>query len=202
MDGGTEFFYIAENPPAQCLDNQKALYVFDQLSTELGYLVLFLDKFGIEWQVKLESEMVRFSFQGKPIVKGKGVMLEASTSSITYRAPAFLAMPSPSIHTVQMPASKVSPHIPKVSFQGMPGTTGFRLEGSGPTHTMGGYPVARVPTEPPTTTPKTNLPPKTVMLYIWLDWKGVLYYELLQENQRINSQQIFLPVRPTERSTR
>ena len=56
--------------------------------------------------------------------------------------------------------------------------------------------------EPPTTTPKTNLPPKKVMLYIWLDWKGVLYYELLQENQRINSQQIFLPVRPTERSTR
>ena len=56
--------------------------------------------------------------------------------------------------------------------------------------------------EPPPTTPKTNLPPKKVMLCIWLDWKGVLYYELLQENQRINSQQIFLPVRPNERSTR
>ena len=27
------------------------------------------------------------------------------------------------------------------------------------------------------------------MLYIWWDWKGVLYYELLLENQTINSNQ-------------
>ena len=29
--------------------------------------------------------------------------------------------------------------------------------------------------------------PKKVMLCIWWDWKGVLYYELLPENQMINS---------------
>ena len=29
--------------------------------------------------------------------------------------------------------------------------------------------------------------PKKVMLYIWWDWKGVVYNELLQENQMINS---------------
>ena len=29
--------------------------------------------------------------------------------------------------------------------------------------------------------------PKKVMLCIWWDWKGVLYYELLPENQTINS---------------
>ena len=41
--------------------------------------------------------------------------------------------------------------------------------------------------EPPPTTPKASLHPKKVMLYIWWNWKGVLYYELLLENQMINS---------------
>ena len=40
---------------------------------------------------------------------------------------------------------------------------------------------------PPPTTPKASLHPKKVMLFIWWDWKGVLYYELLPENQTINS---------------
>ena len=40
--------------------------------------------------------------------------------------------------------------------------------------------------EPPPTTPKAGLHPKKVMC-IWWDWKGVLYYELLLENQTINS---------------
>ena len=40
---------------------------------------------------------------------------------------------------------------------------------------------------PPPTTPKAGLHPKKVMLYIWWDWKGVLYYELLPENQMIKS---------------
>ena len=35
-------------------------------------------------------------------------------------------------------------------------------------------------------TPKASLHPK-VMLYIWWNWKGVLYYKLLPENQIINS---------------
>ena len=41
--------------------------------------------------------------------------------------------------------------------------------------------------EPPPATPKAGLHPKKVMLCIWWDWKGVLYYELLLENQTINS---------------
>ena len=40
---------------------------------------------------------------------------------------------------------------------------------------------------PPPTTPNAGLHPKKVMLYIWWEWKGVLYYELLLENQTINS---------------
>ena len=41
--------------------------------------------------------------------------------------------------------------------------------------------------EPPPTTMKAGLHPKKAMLCIWWDWKGVLYYELLPENQTINS---------------
>ena len=40
--------------------------------------------------------------------------------------------------------------------------------------------------ELPPTTPKAGLHPK-VMLCIWWDWKGVLYYELLPENHTTNS---------------
>ena len=36
------------------------------------------------------------------------------------------------------------------------------------------------------TTTKAGLHPKKVTLCIWWDWKGVLYYELLPENQTIN----------------
>ena len=41
--------------------------------------------------------------------------------------------------------------------------------------------------EPPPITPKAGLHPKKVMLCMWWDWKGVLYYELLPENQTIHS---------------
>ena len=41
--------------------------------------------------------------------------------------------------------------------------------------------------EPPPTTRKAGLHPNKLMLCIWWNWKGVLPYELLLENQMINS---------------
>lgn len=41
--------------------------------------------------------------------------------------------------------------------------------------------------EPPAATPKDGLHPKKVMLCIWWDWKGVVYYELLPQGQTIDS---------------
>ena len=43
--------------------------------------------------------------------------------------------------------------------------------------------------EPPPSTPKASFHPKKVVLHIWWDWKGVLYYDFLLENQIINSNQ-------------
>ena len=41
--------------------------------------------------------------------------------------------------------------------------------------------------EPPPTTPKAGVHPKKEISCMWWDWKGVLYYEILLENQTINS---------------
>jgi histone-lysine N-methyltransferase SETMAR len=41
--------------------------------------------------------------------------------------------------------------------------------------------------ERPLSTPKAELRQKKVMLCIWWDWKGILYYDLLPRNQTINS---------------
>ena len=40
-------------------------------------------------------------------------------------------------------------------------------------------------------TPKAALHPKWMMLYTWWDWKRGLYYELLPENQTINSNKYY-----------
>ena len=45
--------------------------------------------------------------------------------------------------------------------------------------------------EPPPTTPKSSLHPEKLMLCILWEWKGVLYYELLPENQTVNSSEYF-----------
>ncbi|XP_017796120.1 PREDICTED: histone-lysine N-methyltransferase SETMAR-like [Habropoda laboriosa] len=42
--------------------------------------------------------------------------------------------------------------------------------------------------EPPLVTPKAGLHPKKVMLCVWWDWKGILYYYLLANNETINSE--------------
>ena len=42
--------------------------------------------------------------------------------------------------------------------------------------------------EPPLPTSKASLHPKKVMLCVWWDWKGILHYEFLSNNETINSE--------------
>lgn len=42
--------------------------------------------------------------------------------------------------------------------------------------------------EPPQTTPKQNIHAQKIMLCVWWDFKGIVYYELLPQNQTINSE--------------
>ena len=42
--------------------------------------------------------------------------------------------------------------------------------------------------EPSLVTPKAGLHPKKIMLCVWWDWKEILYYELLPNNETINSE--------------
>lgn len=48
------------------------------------------------------------------------------------------------------------------------------------------------PCDLPLTTAKASLHPKKVMLCVWWDWLGILYYELLPTNKTINSEKYCL----------
>jgi len=54
--------------------------------------------------------------------------------------------------------------------------------------------------KPPLTALKAGLHTKKVMLYIWWNWKDIVYYELLPHNQTINSDKILFPIRPIKGS--
>jgi len=41
--------------------------------------------------------------------------------------------------------------------------------------------------QPSTSTPKPNIHAKNVLLCIWWDWKGVLYYKLLRQGETITA---------------
>ena len=41
--------------------------------------------------------------------------------------------------------------------------------------------------EPPQTKSKPKLHQKKIMVFVWWNWKGVVFFELLPSNQRINS---------------
>ena len=45
--------------------------------------------------------------------------------------------------------------------------------------------------QPPSTTSKTGLHPKKVMFCIWWNWKGIVYYELLPNNETIDSDKYY-----------
>ena len=93
-DAGSEFFYLRDFPPLQCLTKDKVLYVYVNTHAEVKRSVLFLDKFGIEWSMRLEAEIKELTFLGTPVVRTG--LAEAGISNFTYRTPMGIPMPTPS----------------------------------------------------------------------------------------------------------
>jgi len=50
------------------------------------------------------------------------------------------------------------------------------------------------PDQTSTSMPKTNIRAKKVLLCIWWDWKGALYYELIQPGETITADHYQLPL--------
>ena len=145
-DTGTEFFYLRDNPPEYSLEADKALYVYVQTSmTRGGMPTIFLDKFGFEWSLLLESEVGGITFMGNPISRFGGVGI---------RTPPSILRPTYSASSMPLPGPTPRPTAsgPRVSFlrgNARPSVPpGFRPLGSVNTHAMSGHPASKGPTRP------------------------------------------------------
>ena len=111
-DAGSEFFYLRDFPPLQCLTEDKVLYVYVNTHPEAKRSVLFLDKFGIEWNMRLEAEIKELTFLGTPVA-GTG-LAEARISNFTYRTP--MGIPLPTSSALPHQAVRQATTGPKISF--------------------------------------------------------------------------------------
>ena len=68
-DTDTNFFYLRDFPPLHSLIEEKVLYVYVNALAEAERSVIFLDKFKIEWSIKLEAEIKELTFLGTPATR-------------------------------------------------------------------------------------------------------------------------------------
>lgn len=151
-DSGTEFFYLRDNPPEYSLDADKILYVYVlNLLTDDGMPTIFLDKFGFEWSLLLESEIGGITYMGYPISRFGGPV----TPGMGVRPPPSIIRPAYSASSMPMPRPRPAASGPRVSFYSGPPRPSApplpRPTGSVYSYTMGGHPAVRGPTRPPTT---------------------------------------------------
>ncbi len=84
-DHGSEFFYLRNCAPDYTITVDKVLYVFVQESTEGHKDVIFLDKFGLEWEMMLSSDLRDLTYLGVPVVnyeKGTGTSSDSAHRKI------------------------------------------------------------------------------------------------------------------------
>lgn len=149
-DVDTECFYLRDYPPEYSLTEEKTLYVFMNTLSEAFCSIVFLDKFGLEWEMKLDKEISGMTFLGVPVSRIGHV--NTSTSSFTFWTPMGLPMPTPS---APYPMPRPATSWPRVSFVDERAPLGWtsapRPIGSSPMHAMGGHSATRVPTGLPHT---------------------------------------------------
>lgn len=116
---------------------------------------IFLDKYGLEWELMFPSAVQGLTYLGHPIVRVE----EAEPSTFHYRTPQELRMPTPRAPPMSIPRPMTAPMPrpatsgPRVSFADprMPATWTRmpRPAGSDTMHASSGHPAMRVPMRPP-----------------------------------------------------
>ena len=111
--------------PEYMVIESKILYVYTRVSISKSQNMMMLDKYGLEWEMLLPSEVKDLTYLGMPIVR---VDKEVGTSfDFMYRRPRPIPMPTPTAP----PISILRPTMigPRVSL----------LEPRSPLTRMGGY---------------------------------------------------------------
>ena len=99
-EDGSEFFYLRHSSPDYTTTEDKVLYAFVNTNEGRNREVVFLDKYNLEWDLRLPTDIMGMTRQGIPIVRYGEDM--GGPSDFVYHNPASFYMPSlvtPSIHT-------------------------------------------------------------------------------------------------------
>ncbi|KAI5073784.1 hypothetical protein GOP47_0011797 [Adiantum capillus-veneris] len=64
-DSDTTYFYVKKNPLSYNLSDEKVLYIFVQELASHHTSVIFMDKYGHEWNLLLEVELRDFTYWGR-----------------------------------------------------------------------------------------------------------------------------------------
>ena len=162
-DSGTEFFYLRYNPTDYSLEADKVLYVYIQTALVSERMpTIFLDKFGFEWDLMLDSEVTGITYMGNPISRIAGIGVR--TPGMGFTTPPSILRPAvsgssiplvrPTFSGSSMPLPRPVGSGARVSFFGEPlrpsVPPGFRPPGSIYSHAMSGHLAGRGPTRPPT----------------------------------------------------
>ena len=88
------------------------MYVFVNTLLEANRSIVFLDNFGIEWNMKLEAEIRELTFLGTHVTR-TGIA-KAGTSNFTYKTP--LGIPMPTTSAPPHPGIQSMTMGPRISF--------------------------------------------------------------------------------------
>ena len=66
---GSKFFYMRNCAPDYTITEDKILYIFVQESIEVHKNVIYLDKFGLEWEMILPGDLKDLTYLGESVVR-------------------------------------------------------------------------------------------------------------------------------------
>ena len=144
VESGTEFFYLRNNSPDYTTTEDKVLYTFIDTNQGAYRDIVFLDKYNLEWDLKVANEVMDLTFQGMPIVR-LGNDIPSTSSNFVYRNPRPIY--TPVMNMPSFTSFRPIPSTQRVSFV----EPGPRPMGLGVMYGSSGHPATGVPIEQTTT---------------------------------------------------